>query len=304
MVIPTFNRAGIITETLDSVRAQRYRPIELIVVDDGSTDDTVDVVHTWAREHQAADLEVRCEQQANAGAPSARNRGARLAAGEFIQFLDSDDLLRPDKLSSAVEALADPTVMFVSHDYERFEGATDNTVERSVLSSRSDDPSAHLRQNRLHTLSAVYRREALNAAGPWCEDLNIWQDTEFGLRVLLSGGRGLWLAEVGALVRDSPGSIMNQSLTKSWPSMLASAEVMEGVASAHGVLDARFRSAMGSRLATVSRRLAEVGAWDDSRKMFGEAVSRLGTKDRTLHHVHRWGMRVLGCRLMRQLGLM
>jgi len=94
VIIPTFNRAGLIADTPQSVRAQTYCPIEVVVVDDGSTDGTPQVMERFARE-AAGDLGVLYFWQANQGAPAAGNRGLAEAHGEFIQFLDCDDPPRP-----------------------------------------------------------------------------------------------------------------------------------------------------------------------------------------------------------------
>lgn len=84
VVIPTYNRAYIVGQAIDSVLRQSYRPVEVVVVDDGSTDDTAAVVSRYGPE-------VRYFHQANAGVSAARNRGLREACGEFVALLDSDD---------------------------------------------------------------------------------------------------------------------------------------------------------------------------------------------------------------------
>src|SRR5690606_31994309 len=94
VIIPTYNRSGLLLEALDSLARQTYRPIEAIVVDDGSSDDTPEAVNRWISGLVSGDgLRVRYHRQSNKGAPSARNRGLIESRGEFIQFLDSDDLL-------------------------------------------------------------------------------------------------------------------------------------------------------------------------------------------------------------------
>ena len=93
VIIPAYNRADLIEETLDSVFAQTYRDYEIIVVDDGSTDDTRAVLAPLA-----AAGKLRYTYQENAGLPAARNTGIRMAAGQYVAFLDSDDLFTPDKL--------------------------------------------------------------------------------------------------------------------------------------------------------------------------------------------------------------
>ena len=99
VVIPTYNRAHQIADTIRSVLAQSHPPAEVIVVDDGSTDTTAEVCAPFAPR-------VRYERQANAGVSSARNRGAALTSTELVAFVDSDDLWHRDKLAVQLAALA------------------------------------------------------------------------------------------------------------------------------------------------------------------------------------------------------
>ena len=100
VVIPVFNRSDLLVSTLDSIRSQTYRPIEIVVIDDGSTDNTSDVIHTWTTHNNEKEgtLTVRFVRQVNQGANAARNRGIQEARGEYIAFLDSDDRWLPEKL--------------------------------------------------------------------------------------------------------------------------------------------------------------------------------------------------------------
>ncbi len=94
VIIPTYNRAGFLEEALASVIAQTYRPLEIIVVDDGSTDET-----PW----RISRFPVRYVRGPRRGVSAARNRGIRLSRGEFVAFLDSDDLWLPEKVARQVE---------------------------------------------------------------------------------------------------------------------------------------------------------------------------------------------------------
>lgn len=98
VIIPTFNRADYLVEAIESVLAQSYRPIEIIVVDDGSTDGTAEAIS------RLGDT-VRYMWQPNQGASVARNTGIALAQGDLLAFLDSDDLWEPEKLTWQVAAL-------------------------------------------------------------------------------------------------------------------------------------------------------------------------------------------------------
>jgi glycosyltransferase involved in cell wall biosynthesis len=96
VIIPTYNRGWIIKEAIDSVMAQDYRDFELIIVDDGSTDNTPDILHSYRDK-------ILVFGQENQGVSAARNRGLAAASGDLIAFLDSDDLWLPQKLKRQVD---------------------------------------------------------------------------------------------------------------------------------------------------------------------------------------------------------
>jgi glycosyltransferase involved in cell wall biosynthesis len=101
IVIPSYNRAHLIAETLASVAAQTFTDYEVLVIDDGSKDNTEEVLRPWCER----DSRIRYVRQANGGVSTARNHGLRLATGEFIAFLDSDDLWSPWKLALQVQLM-------------------------------------------------------------------------------------------------------------------------------------------------------------------------------------------------------
>ena len=114
VVIPTYNRRSYLAEALASVLAQSRAADEIIVVDDGSTDDTAEMI----RDRFPT---VRYVWQANAGASAARNRGIGMAQGQFLAFLDSDDLWTPEKLSLQLAAFAtDPGLEIVFGHVQQF----------------------------------------------------------------------------------------------------------------------------------------------------------------------------------------
>ena len=101
IVIPSYNRAHLIAETLASVAAQTFTDYEVLVIDDGSKDNTEEVLRPWCEK----DSRIRYVKQVNGGVSTARNHGLRLARGEFIAFLDSDDLWSPWKLALQVQLM-------------------------------------------------------------------------------------------------------------------------------------------------------------------------------------------------------
>jgi glycosyltransferase involved in cell wall biosynthesis len=113
VIVPVYNTERFIADAIKSILAQTYRSFELIVVDDGSTDQTREIILSFPS--------VKYLYQANSGVASARNRGVKTSCGEFLAFLDADDLWMPDKLSLQMAAFeADPTLEIVSGHVEQF----------------------------------------------------------------------------------------------------------------------------------------------------------------------------------------
>ena len=193
VILPTYNRTRFIADAMNSVRKQTYRPIELIIVDDGSTDDTPDVVNRWKKTWSDDQLEVYYYQQANRGAPAARNRGLVASKGEYIQFLDSDDVLHPRKISRQVNVLQESDSDFVFSSTGSFENKVDWDTDPVYMSSFSGDNRYLL--GFLHRLQApqtwsteggLYIRSTCLKIGPWHEELTFDQDWEYNIRFLAS----------------------------------------------------------------------------------------------------------------------
>jgi glycosyltransferase involved in cell wall biosynthesis len=106
VVVPTYNRSELLMSALESIRRQTFRPIEIVVVDDGSTDGTLNIIREWAAVNEAPGaFVVRCAKQENQGPNAARNRGILESRGEFIAFLDSDDRWLPEKMEKQISVL-------------------------------------------------------------------------------------------------------------------------------------------------------------------------------------------------------
>lgn len=205
VIIPTFNRAALIVESLDSVRRQAYRPIEIIVIDDGSSDDTEQVVRSWASKHaDGTRLTLVYLRQDRRGAPAARNRGLRESRGEFIQFLDSDDLLHPRKIDLHVAALQrDTAAHMVYSPIGSFTNESDwGGVPYGGREYVGDDVLvAFLRGGLWQTICAMYRRSACIEIGPWDEELPIMQDWDYNIRLILQNPRIAFVPSMLALHR-------------------------------------------------------------------------------------------------------
>lgn len=209
VIIPVFNREKWIVEALDSVVRQSYRPIEIVVVDDGSSDQSYSVVESWFTqldEGLKEGLYLDLSRQRNRGAQAARNKGFRKSHGQFIQFLDSDDILHPEKLSHQVSFLCThPEIDFVYSSGECFSDDPKPEIVTSsvhVGTARSQKVTGHLGGYPLNTELGVYRRCTLEKLGPWREDLKVWHDGEYNLRLILSEARLAFLPGIYAYFRS------------------------------------------------------------------------------------------------------
>ena len=201
VVIPTYDGAYYLGETIGSVLAQTYPHLEVLVVDDGSTDGTPNA----AVAGHDADPRVRYLRQANAGTAAARNLGVAHARGEFIALLDHDDLWEPHKLERQLPLFAgdDPAIGAVIARIEFFRTATgENTAE--YFPGRELDVHDLLAHRVLPIQTVVFRRDALAAVGPFDVDLRGTDDWDLGIR-LAARFRIVGLPETLARVRLHPG---------------------------------------------------------------------------------------------------
>ncbi|HZP65023.1 MAG TPA: glycosyltransferase family A protein [Rudaea sp.] len=183
VVVPTYNCGSRLGRALRSIEAQTYPAdrIEILVVDDGSTDDTADVVHEFAAQ---ARVETRYFRQENAGPAAARNRGLNFACGDTIAFLDADDWWEPEKLARQVPLL-DDAVAFVYCDcaFVDAEGRPLADYVRRVELVSGDILLALFCDFFILTSSAVLARAAINETGMFDEKLGVGEDYEFFLRL-------------------------------------------------------------------------------------------------------------------------
>lgn len=179
VVIPTYNRADLILEAVESVLAQTYPVLETIVVDDGSTDDTRQRLATWVKQGK-----LRYIHQAKVGVSAARNRGVQEAKGELIAFLDSDDLFVPDKLEQQMAVFArDPDLGFVHCGFSKFDEHGQDLGYRDT--SRYQGwiyPWMLLEWSTLMAMPCMLvRKDVFNEVGgfdegmTWAEDLDLWR---------------------------------------------------------------------------------------------------------------------------------
>jgi glycosyltransferase involved in cell wall biosynthesis len=204
VIVPVFNREGMIGDALRSALAQTHGKVEVIVVDDGSTDGTLEVVRAIAAEDPAR---MQVLSQSNRGPGAARNLGLSVACGEFIQYLDSDDLLEPRKFEWQVAALRANPGAGLAYGLSRrtnLRSGESRIWARTAEAISSIFPDFLMRRG-WDTNCPLWRRSATEAIGPWA-DFRCLEDWEHDLRAGLLGIIPVQVTGHVATVRDHSGS--------------------------------------------------------------------------------------------------
>lgn len=183
IIMPTYNRGYCIERAINSVIKQTHRDWELIIVDDGSTDNTEEVVNTYKRE---LGTKLNYFKKANQGVSVARNVAIKRSCGDFIAFLDSDDYYYPNKLDRQIKALNDNPLSVMC--YTNWSTFYDDNEDGAMFHPLPDDLKGYIYPQLISvqncfitTPSVLLRREALFAAGLFdvnmhiCEDIDLWR---------------------------------------------------------------------------------------------------------------------------------
>ncbi|MBD3676028.1 MAG: glycosyltransferase [Planctomycetaceae bacterium] len=242
-IIPAYNAEAFLRETLDSALAQTHDEQEIIVVDDGSTDATCEIAESFGNR-------VKLIRQQNAGPAAARNRGAREASGEWLAFLDADDLWMPDKISTQLERANETGAPLIYTDRENI-GVCDHV-------SRYQSDCVELAEGELYekllcgnfiTLSSVLiRKDVFESEGGFNEDLSLKavEDWEFWLRIASSHA-----------VAVCPEPLVQYRFHETGISR--NLNTME--TNLFNALDVAFDSKRGQQLDATTRRKARASAW-------------------------------------------
>lgn len=174
VVIPCHDYGRYLPQALGSVLAQTFRDWELVIVDDGSTDDSADVARSLIAQHP--ERRIRLLQQANAGVSAARNTGIAASTGRYILPLDADDVIAPTMLEKTTAVLdSDPAIAIASTDIFAF---TDDDLPAQVLPMPAYS-RALLLQRLIMFYCSLFRREAWEAVGGYNEDMRAGEDWDF-----------------------------------------------------------------------------------------------------------------------------
>lgn len=183
VIIPAYNQAVYVGKAIQSVLDQSYPNLECVVVDDGSKD------HTYKIVNEFTDRRILYIRQLNQGLSAARNTGLTISSGEYISFLDSDDLFTPDKLSKLVDVLEKNPDIAMAAGSAYLINHNDEPIKRQFSSTLPADTSKLLLGNPLHVGSVVLRRAWQEKVGLFDTNLKSYEDWDFWLRLALVGGK-------------------------------------------------------------------------------------------------------------------
>jgi hypothetical protein len=305
-IIPVFNRTELLREAVHSVLCQTYRPVEIIIVDDGSDDETRDVIDDIKMQEPdcIASLHI-----SNSGPGVARERGRVAAQGRYIQYLDSDDLLLPDKFTSQVSGLNDNAHCAISYCQTRYRDAAGNVLSNAW--KRTGEQVESLFPSMLlgrwwGTSTPLYRRSAVDDAGPW-STLTCEEDWEYDCRFAAKGVKLHYVAETLSEERGHDVHRLSAGGGREPDKMSSRAKAREMIlthALAAGISGSSPEMQHFSRsLFLLSRQCGALGLVGPSRRLFTlsrEAADAHGHFDLE-YFAYAAGARVLGWRLMGQM---
>jgi len=215
ILIPAYNSGQWIEKALGSAQAQTHPNCEIIVIDDGSKDDTLERARKFVARHPS--VRIHIGSQENAGASAARNHALRLASGDFIQYLDADDLLAPDKIAQQLASLTRQAPSSLAMGtWGRFTKDPTQTVwakSEAVYQARS---GVEFLQLKLETHSMIQPgawlvpRTLCERAGPWDESLSLNDDGEYFARVALQAEHLLHVPEARVHYRSAISSSLSR----------------------------------------------------------------------------------------------
>lgn len=183
VIIPVYNRENLVERTLDSVFSQTHRPLQLVVVDNASSDGTLTKLQLWKKEHESEDFQVIIAEEHRRGASFARNKGFSLATSETVLFFDSDDEMHPILAERAISAFkSNPDIEMVIWRVEEMNDKGERNERRFINKNLL---KRHLYNGMLCTVAYAVKRDFFSRSGGWNTELTGWDDWELGLRLLL-----------------------------------------------------------------------------------------------------------------------
>lgn len=301
-IIPVYNRPLLILEAVKSVLSQTYQATEIIIIDDGSNDDTPSVLAALQAEHP----QITVLRQQNQGPGVARELGCQHAKGEFIQFLDSDDLLLAEKFDRQVCALNEKPHADVAYGKTEMTDVGDDLSGQPMRKTgkRIDSMFPEFLKSRWWgTSTPLYRASVLAKAGPWLSLINE-EDWEYDCRVASLGGVLVYVDDFVSHARRHDQHLSSQGAVdpiKLQHRCIAQTKIHQH-AQAYMRLEKRASDIChedwvfySKSVFLLARQCASAGLVDEAKKMFALSVQTNGKKS-PMHQIFQILATILGWR--------
>lgn len=217
VIIPCHNMQRWLGEAIDSCLNQTYSPIETVIIDDGSTDQSLDIIKQYQEKYPD---QIVWKSGANRGGCFARNLGFSLSKGDYIQFLDADDYLFPDKLAKQVRCMEETGADVVYGDWQEKRHYPDGAVEFGEV--RACGPKADFLESLLSNdrwlipATLLFKRSAVLNSEPWDETLKAAQDRDYLISVARSGANFVYQPGCTAIYRKYGSITVSTRCKRLW----------------------------------------------------------------------------------------
>ncbi|MDE6633338.1 MAG: glycosyltransferase family 2 protein [Muribaculaceae bacterium] len=293
IVVPVYNRPKLIVRCLESLKAQTYRPLHIIVVDNASTDDTMANIERWMHANADKDFSMDILSETNPGAAYARNLGLNHVATDKVMFFDSDDTMRPNCVKSIMElwrSYPDPDVIVWQVAIHQ-----DSNV-RITHSIKGCLIEQHLVHAILRTQGYAIKRDFIKKAGGWRGEFPVWNDLETGSRILLSNPKAKVLDGVYADVYHQKESITGENFSDKYGTWERSLDgIDESIRKSARNDMRRLHNVISYRRAILAAHYSKEGHPELAKPLFQQALSEVPMKKRPLirfaYHWTKCGLR-------------
>ena len=270
VIIPYYNREHSLQACLDSVADQSVSSLELILVDNASTDGSAALCRQFRQDCQSERFRVVLLSEPHRGACQARNTGLRAARGDYVLFFDSDDVMRQDYLQRLESVLSRPGAPELI--------ACRCRTDRGQLlpKHRRLDPAQQLLDPVVMTHNVCLSRALLDRCGPWDEALERWQDLEFGFRLLRHARSHVWINKALYTVNTSADAISAPGWEADREKLLSSLDALwqdiEDMPESECLYP---RTAWCFKLVSLAARIWREGARGQADRLYGQALAAL-----------------------------
>ena len=275
IIIPVHNRADLLAEAIDSVIAQGLDSYEIIICDDGSTENIEAACDKFKLPKEQL---VFSRTKESHGAQVARNRGLSLAQGEFIMFMDSDDAVAENGLAPLIEALqADAELQYAYGKVSRVNESLQKLPDDVPVGATFTDTPSEIAGYHWHTMGAIYRKSYLELVGSWNVEMTGSQDWEYQGRVKLAGGKRAFVDSMVGYWRQHGGDRVGTAKFRPdyVKSVMIGCDSILGIAREKKQCDPALERRLAKRLVVHALEWGANGYRQDRKKCFLQAKSSL-----------------------------